>query len=271
MTDYTIAVLEDAIAVLDALSAAADGLTLTEIARETGLVKNKTFRILATLEKHRLVQRDEEGAYRLGLRFFSFSERLHGQTDLTRAAQPVMDRLAQETGESIFLGIIDGREALCVDARESRRTVRLYARVGRRAPLYAGGIPKLLLAFLPENQRQALLDEITLEPFTEQTVVDRAALEALLARVREQGYIVAADDLDQGAHSIGAPIRDFSGRVVAAISIAGPSVRFTDDAISRYVELVCKAADDISVALGYAERQRLAGNGDGRWEAARAL
>lgn len=266
MPDYTIAVLEDAIDVLNALLAAEDGLTLGEIARETGLGKNKTFRILATIEKHRLVQRDEDGAYRLGIRFLSFGERVRSQTNLLRAAQPAMDRLAQETGESIFLGVIDGREALCVDARESRRSIRLYAHVGRRAPLYVGGVPKLLLAFLPEQEREALLDEIELEPFTAHTMVDRAALTALLAQVREQGYIVSADDLDLGAHSVAAPIWDYSGRVVAAISIAGPSVRFTEATIRRYVELVCEAADDISTALGYEEMRAFSGNGDGRRE-----
>lgn len=268
MPDYTIAVLEDAVDVLHALLAAEDTLTLGEIARETGLGKNKTFRILATIEKHRLVQRDEDGAYRLGIRFLSFGERVRSQTDLLRAAQPAMDRLARETGESIFLGVIDGHEALCVDARESRRSIRLYARVGRRAPLYVGGVPKVLLAFLPEQEREARLDEIELEPYTEHTTVDRAELAVLLAQVREQGYIVSADDLDLGAHSIAAPIWDYRGRVVAAISIAGPSARFTDAAIRRYVDLVCEAAADISAALGYEEMRVLSGNGDRHQEPA---
>ncbi|MDX1664668.1 MAG: IclR family transcriptional regulator [Candidatus Promineifilaceae bacterium] len=271
MPDYTIAVLEDAFDILTALLAAADGRALSECARETGISKNKTFRILATLEKQRLVQRDEEGIYRLGIRFLAFGERVRRQTDLLRAAQGAIDWLAEETGESIFLGVVDGQEALCVAARESHRSVRLFAHIGRRAPLYVGGVPKVLLAFQPEEDRAELLDQIELKPFTADTVIERAALEELLANVRAQGYIISADDLDLGAHSVAAPIFDYTGRIVAAISIAGPSVRFTEAALRRYVKLVREAAADISSALGYEEVQGLASDGDRRRKSALVL
>lgn len=251
MPDYTIGVVEDAIEVLNAFLNGDEGLTLAEVTTRTNLVKNKAFRILSTLEKHRLVQRDAAGVYRLGVRFLSFGERVRDQVDLLRASAPVMDWLAAETEESIFLGVIDGQEALCIDARESTRSIRLFARVGRRAPLYVGGVPKVLLAYLPDEERKALLSEIEFESFTPYTVRDSAALEAILCEIREQGYIVTADDLDVGAHSVAAPLFDYTGRVVAAISIAGPSNRFDDEVIERYVELVQEGANRISVMLGH--------------------
>lgn len=251
MPDYTIGVVEDAIGVLNVFLNADEGLTLAEATKRTDLVKNKVFRILSTLEKHRLVQRDGAGVYRLGVRFLSFGERVRDQVDLLRASAPLMDWLAAETEESIFLGVIDGQEALCVDARESPRSIRLYARVGRRAPLYVGGVPKVLLAYLSDEERETLLDEIEFEPFTPYTVSDRAELEEILCKIREQGYLVTADDLDVGAHSVAAPLFDYTGRVVAAISIAGPSNRFDDEAIERYVELVQEGASRISATLGF--------------------
>lgn len=256
MPDYTIAVVEDAIRVLDTCLNADGPISLADITRETGLVKNKTFRILATLEKHHLVERSGNGGYRLGVRFLSFGEDVRGQMDLVQASQTVMDRLAAETEESIFLGVVDGREALCVEARESKRSIRLYARVGRRSPLYVGGVPKVLLAYLPEDQRQALLEETTFQAFTPHTIRSRDELEGLLKTIREQGYIVTADDLDLGAHSVAAPIWNYEGRVVAAISIAGPSARFTPEAIERYVTLVRLGASEISAKLGYREKSR---------------
>lgn len=251
MPDYTIGVVEDAIHVLEIFMNGKDRLTLAEITKESGLVKNKAFRILSTLEKHRLVNRDEDGAYTLGLRFLEFGHRVQTQTNLLAASRPVMDWLVQETGETIFLGVLDGTEVLCIDARESPRSIRLFAQVGRRAPLYAGGTPKILLAFLPAETRQALWETIDLKPITPYTLTDIPRFEELLAQIREQGYIVSADDLDVGAHSIAAPIRDYRGQVTAAISVAGPSHRFTDECIETYIKLVLKGAAQISEALGY--------------------
>ena len=249
--DYSIAVIEDAIQVLDTCLHADEPISLADITRETGLVKNKAFRILSTLEKHHLVERNGSGAYHLGVRFLSFGERVRGQMDLVQASQGVMDLLAAETEESIFLGVVDGCEALCVEARESQRSIRLFARVGRRSPLYVGGVPKVLLAYLPDDERQVVLDETTFEAFTSHTIRDRQELEKLLEQIREQRYIVTADDLDLGAHSIAAPIWNYEGRVVAALSIAGPSARFSADVIRRYVALVREGASDISAKLGY--------------------
>lgn len=251
MTDYTIGVIEDAIHVLETFLNGRECLTLAQITKESGLVKNKVFRILSTLEKHRFVTRDEGGHYRLGIRFLDFGQRVRDQMNLLRVSQPIMDWLVAETSESVFLGIIDGIEALCIDARESPRSIRLFAQVGRRAPIYAGGVPKLLLAFMLEEQRNALLDSITLEPLTPYTITDRTVLEELLQKIRQQGYVVTADDLDVGAHSIAAPIRDHQGQVVAAISVAGPSSRFTAKHIDCYLSLVQKGASQISRALGY--------------------
>lgn len=252
MPEYTIAVLEDAIRVLEVfLSDEEECLTLAKITRACGLSKNKTFRILSTLEKHRFVERDDAGVYRLGIRFLDFGQRVQKEMDLLRASRPVMDWLVEQTRETIFLGVIDGNEALCVDMRESPQSIRLFAEIGRRGPLYAGGVPKVLLAFLPDEERNALLDSIELKPITPYTVTDRRALEQLLREIRAQGYVVTADDLDIGAHSIAAPIWDHRGRVVAAISVAGPSNRFTDDRIRKYVELVRQGAAEISRALGY--------------------
>lgn len=251
MTKYTIAVVEDAIHVLETFLNGEERLTLAQITQLTGLSKNKTFRILSTLEKHRFVERDETGAYYLGVRFLDFGEQARNELDLLEVSGPVLDWLQQETRESIFLGVIDGEEALCVDMRESPQSIRLYAEVGRRAPLFAGGVPKVLLAFMPETEREAMLDCVDFEQITPYTITDRQALENMLARIRKQGYVVTTDDLDEGAHSIAAPIRDHQGHVIAAISVAGPSNRFTDDCIKHYIALIRKGADRISRSLGY--------------------
>lgn len=251
MSDYTIAVVDDAIAVLELFLEGQSRLSLAQLTRESGLNKSKTFRILATLEKHRLVDRDESGAYRLGIRFLDFGRHVRDQLNLLDASQPVMDWLVQETRETIFLGVIDGHEALVVDIRESPQAVRLAFDVGHRAPLYAGGVPKVLLAFLPEGEQQATLDQLQLESFTPHTITDRDRLKSRLDEIRDQGYAITSDDLTEGVHSIAAPIWNDAGQLAAAISIAGPSNRFTEERIGRYTDLIQDGAARISRALGY--------------------
>ena len=161
-----------------------------------------------------------------------------------------MDQLVVETGETVFLGALDGRQALCIDARESPQSIRLYARIGRRSPLYAGSIPKLLFAFLPDPVREEWLQELELTPITSYTVTDRDQLRQQLIHIRSQGYAITSNDLDEGATSVAAPIRDHTGQVVAAISVAGPSQRFSEDRIDWILTQVLKGAAEISANLG---------------------
>jgi IclR family KDG regulon transcriptional repressor len=244
LTDYTVAVLEDSIQILELLQSQDDGLTLAQITDASGFVKNKVFRILYTLEKHHLVTRDEDGLYWLGMRFLEYGQHVKRQMTLLEASRAAMDWLVQESCETIFLGIVSGTDGLCVATRESPQSIRLFAEVGRRVPLHSGGTTKVLLAYLPDDEQRAALDSFDGQ-------IDRPALEKRLAQVRQQGYAVVVDELDKGAHSVAAPIRDYRGRVVAAVSIAGPSHRFSDEVIERYIRLVQKAAGQISAALGY--------------------
>lgn len=245
MTEYTVAVLEDAIQILDRLSENPDGLSLAQITESSGFVKNKVFRILYTLEKHRMVERDERGHYHPGSRLQEFGQGFQNRTTLLEASGPVMDRLVVETRESIFLGVVNGWDALCIAVRESPRSIRLYAQVGRRAPLHSGGVPKVLFAFMPDDEREALLDHFG------ENEQERKALAERLSKIQEDGYVVVVDELDIGAHSIAAPIHNQYGQVIAAISIAGPSNRFDAATIPNYVKLVCQSAQQISRALGY--------------------
>ena len=258
LTDYTIAVLEDTIRILGLFRNEHGGLSLAEIADSSGLVKNKAFRILFTLEKHHMVERDENGKFRLGLRFLEFGRHVQSQTRLLQSSHSVMDWLVQETRESIFLGVISGEEALCVAVRESPRSIRLFAEVGRRTALHSGGVPKVLLAHLSGSERGVLLDKYH-ESASDASghMINRQALEEVLDHIRETGYAVVIDDLDIGALSIAAPIRSHQGRVIAAISIAGPSHRFTDERIQHYTQVIVKAAGQISMTLGYASPEIL--------------
>ena len=247
MTDYTIAVLEDSLHVLDVVHQG-HGLTLAQITESSGFVKNKVFRILFTLEKHHYIERDSMGLYHIGSRLLAFQNGANQHQTLLDASQDAMDWLVQETSESIFLGVVDGTDALCIAARESPQSIRLFAEVGRRVELYHGGVPKTLLAHLPYPKQQTFLNRIANEIDPD---VDLDHLRQKLRRIVEQGYTVVVDELDEGAHSIAAPIRDHTGKVIGGMSIAGPSMRFTDEKVEYFIQLIVSATANISAQLGY--------------------
>lgn len=249
MTDYTVAVLEDAINVLRIIRDHPEGITLARITERTRMVKNKIFRILYTFEKQGMVSRDAHSVYHLGADLLDFGQHVQSQTVLLEVSRAVMDRLVVETGETIFLGVINGADALCVAMRESPHSIRLFAQVGRRAPLHSGGVPKVLFAFLPAAERARLIEVlIGDEPALQ---AEREALAERLTQIRSDGYVIVKDELDQGAVSVAAPIYNHRGQVVAAISIAGPSVRFNSARIQQYVEMIQDASREISRSMGY--------------------
>ncbi|MDQ7037147.1 MAG: IclR family transcriptional regulator [Anaerolineae bacterium] len=256
MTDYTVAVLEDSLHILEILNTCPDGLTLADLTTATGFVKNKVFRILYTLEKHHIVQRNEVGFYQLGYRLLELSNNVQIDTLLIDISRPVMKDLVRNSSESVFLGVVNGRDAVCIAAEESPQSIRLFAQVGRRTALHSGGVPKVLLAFMSDKEQKQFLNEY----FTDNvqilsTGLTRPMLIQQIAEIQAQGYAIIIDELDLGAHSIAAPIRNQSGEVVAAISIAGPSNRFPEERIKYYVQLIIEASDQISAELGYSVPQ----------------
>lgn len=247
--DYTIAAVDRAMRVLEALAEKPDQ-GVTEIAQRLGLTKSLVFRILATLEARAYVSRDPEAAtFSLGYRAAVLGERAERQRALLLAAQPEMDRLNETTAENVNLLVRDGLQALVIGTREGRHSMRLFAQVGRHGPLHAGGASTLLLAYAPEEVRRDVLAG-PLHAYTARTQVDPAEIEALLARIRARGWHVAQDDLDEGAFSVAAPILSVGGDVVAAISVAGAVARFDETRRNRYLDAVIGAARSISARLG---------------------
>jgi DNA-binding IclR family transcriptional regulator len=222
------------------------------LANRLGYSKNQVLRLLRTAEGFGAVACDPEtGCYRLGPLLYELSHvAMRGMT-LVAAAQDVLDDLWSATNETVHLFERDGLEALCVDRRESSRPIRLSAQIGRRLPLYAGACPKAILAHLPAEDRRAYYAATRLEPFTPRTLVDPGTLERDLADIRDRGYSVSDEDLDEGARAVAAPIFGRDGTVVGALSVAGPSSRMGSAELARYRPAVVAAARAISRRLGW--------------------
>jgi DNA-binding IclR family transcriptional regulator len=243
---YTVAVVDRALRLLQAV-ARRPGQRMTGIAAETGTTNARTFRLLATLEQAGFVRQTGEGTYQLGVQALVLSEFARQQLDLPAIAQPHLESLAERTGETVLVRVIDGLASVCVAKVDSRHEFRVHPDFGVRRPLHVGS-GKLLLAFAPPALAERVI-AAGLPRFTPNTTVTAAGLRAQLARIREQGHGISRGERIEGALAIGVPIRDERGEVVASLSIAGPAVRLSDK-IDTYLGMLHKAAQKISEGLG---------------------
>lgn len=247
---YIVSAVDRALHLLE-IVAENQNIGLSELARLSGMNKTLTFRMATTLEARGFLMKDaSEKTYSLGYKPLYLSEQVQHQSPLVRAANPVLDDLAARTRENVSMLVRDGLGTICVAIRQSPQPIRLYAELGRHGPLHVGGGPKLLLAFAPKDVQEAVLSS-KLEAYTPSTLVDPKRLANKLALIREQGFNTSRGDLDLGAFSVAAPIRDHAGRVVASISVAGPQSRLTDDLENLYIRLLLDASTDISMKLGW--------------------
>ncbi len=252
--DYHIQVLDRVFRILDALSDDRSEAGVSELAGRLRLHRSTTHRLLMVLERNRYVERSQPtGRYRLGSKLFELGTRVLARIDLGDTARPFLERLVTETGETAHLGVLRQGEVVSLFNVQSTRNLRAPATVGRRIPAYCTSLGKALLAFLPERELEALVKTLPLKPYTPKTLARPSLFRAELKRVRKRGYAIDDEEFEEGLRCIGAPIRDHSGRVIAALSIAGPVSRLKDSRMSALSHSVARASTDMSRKLGYRE------------------
>src|SRR5262245_14046067 len=248
---YRVQVLERAVDILQVLSEDSRELTAGEVAERLSLHKSTIHRLLTVLDHHRLIRRNgETGRYSLGLRLFELGTRAVRGLQLRDQAQPHLDRLARETGETVHICVFDSGEMVSLAYAEGIRSLRMPATVGRRTPAYCSAVGKAVLAFLSE----AALDDALARPMrarTDKTLITRAALLADLRQVRIRGYAVDNEEIEKGLRCVGAPVWNYSGEVIAAVSVAGPSFRITRSRVPAIARAVLGMARRLSADLGY--------------------
>ena len=241
-----------ALTLLDALGDSRGEVGVAELSKRVGLHVSTAHRILATLVARGYGrQNPDTGRYALGAKAFHLAESYLGQMDLRHMVRPVLERLGQETGETANLVILDGREALYLDKVESPQSLRIFSRIGRRAPLYCTAAGKVLLAWRPNAEQSALLGRSPLGRLTKRTIISLSQLRQELERVREQGYGLDLEECEDGASCIAAPVRNAKDETVAAVGISGPSIRMNAQRIQGLVPSVTEAGRQASERLGW--------------------
>jgi IclR family KDG regulon transcriptional repressor len=258
MSDGGLSSVGNAARLLKAFLSREKEIGVSELARRLGLGKSTVHRLLTTLVQEGLVERNPEtGAYRLGLTMFELGQVVQSHMDLHGAVGPVLAALREETHEGCQVGVLDGHEVVYIDRLESSQTLRLFNETGRRVPVHTTSSGKTLLAHLTEPELERVLAAASpLAQMTPKSVTDPAVLRAELARIRARGWSEAVEEREIGVASIAAPIRDTSGRVVAAISIGGPAARMGAQQRRRLAEVVVEAGEAASRRLGWSPETR---------------
>jgi DNA-binding IclR family transcriptional regulator len=230
-----------------------DGLSLSEICHQLGIPKSSGHALLMTLvERGYLRDGLRERTYRLGPAIFEIGSAYIASTDLVSDGQAIVRETAQRCDETVHLAVLDQQDVLYVAKQEGTRTIRMVSAVGKRFPAYGTGVGKVLLADLSDAELLRRFPEgMYLPALTEYTITEPQALRAELARIRVQGYALDHEESTPGLCCVAAPVYAASGRIVAAMSIAVPSVRFTDTRREELLALICAQAKRLSTILGY--------------------
>lgn len=241
-----------AMELLNCLAQAGGPLSLGELSRRTGIPKATVHGLLAAMRPSSVVEQSgEDGRYRLGTRLFEYGCAVSSGWNVLEAAAEPMRRAAEETGETVSLAALDGDSVLILDSAVAHGNYRVASQRGARLPLHCTSQGKLLLAYLPPQRRRALLRTCRFEDYTPHSHRSAEALEADLARIREQGFALENGEFRIGLRSVSAPVFNVEGQAAYALCAVGMFRRMDAPELERATQLVRETARRISYDLGY--------------------
>jgi IclR family transcriptional regulator, KDG regulon repressor len=249
--EYMLTSVKNGLRILRLFSIDTPELGITDISIRLGLHKTTVHRLIKTLEKEGFIEKNPKTRkYRLGISLLNLSGIIDIHTEIYREAIPVLESLTHNLGEAAHLSVLEGANTVYLYKIQCKHPVRLLSHIGKNNPCSCTSSGKVILAF----QTKEMIDYVISQGLPKcgpNSITDPDQFRNNLAYIRNKGYAVCIDELHEGVTSIAAPIRDYSGDVVAAVSVVGPNQRITPAAIPRFVEYVCRAGEEISRLLGY--------------------
>jgi len=254
----TVQAVERALAIIEVLANMGAPAAITELAEKVQLKVSTVHRLLATLIRRSFVEQDvKTSKYKLALKIYEIGNAaLYYTTDIRAKAKPYLEELVEKSNETANLAILDGGEVVFIDQVESNNLVivKMFGKVGSRGPAYCTALGKVLLADLQEKELDTVLANTIFEKYTNDTITQPEKLKKELERVRREGYALDLGEREEGVRCVAAPVRDHEGRVVAAVSVSGPSPRITTYYLNNeLIEIVRLEARKISTELGFIE------------------
>ncbi|MEP0763725.1 MAG: IclR family transcriptional regulator [Chloroflexota bacterium] len=249
--------VERAFRLLELLAEADRGAGISDLAERSQLPVGTVHRLLNTLLRLGYADQDPEThKYTLGLRFMHLRGLVIQRLNLAQQAMPQMKALMHRVNETVHLAVLDEGEVVYIDRVEGLHTVGMYTQIGKRSFAHCTALGKVMLAHMPDSVWQQAVEKHGLYRRTPQTITTPEGLVKELERIRQRGFAIDDHESEQGIRCVAAPIRDYTGQVVAAVSISGPHTRIRPERDRELGELVCQTARQISASLGYLDADR---------------
>jgi DNA-binding IclR family transcriptional regulator len=248
---YNITALQRGLHLLQLFSRSERGLTAKQVTKLSGLPFSTVHRFLVNLESSGYLNCTGEGVYHLGVACFAVGQAALGQLDIRRLSLPYLQELNQQTRETIHLTVRHGLTAVYVEKLDSPEQLRIHSRIGASVPLHCSAVGKVMLAYMPSEERETVLRQLELKRFTTNTVGNLQELRTELHRVEKNGYANDLEEHELHIRCIAAPIWDHSGGVHAALSITAPLVRMPVPRLRQLAPMIQQAGLRISRELGH--------------------
>lgn len=251
--NYIIQKVIQALNILEQFHDDVDELSLSQLSKRLEMNEGSVEALLATLKARNYLEQDRYSrGYRLGFKNLELAQTVLKQTDLYRISHPVLAGLAGECGETSAVAVLSKTHVVELDAVHCEHPVRVVPRVGVHLPVHCTAAGKMLLASESDEAQELLLKGVELKRYTPNTITSPEELKLELRRIAARGYAVDDEELDRDVRAVAAAIRDYSGRVVGAVVITGPSVRIGDERlVGEFIPLAQRGAAEISARLGF--------------------
>ncbi len=243
--------LERALDILEELSKSDTGMRVNELCACLGLNKSTVSRMLATLASRGYVEKRNTGEYRLGLRIVELSSDRLSSVQLKTEALPYMEDLRNRVGLTVHLGMMVDMEVVYLEKLGAFSNIRMYSQIGKRVYAHCTGLGNAMMAYMDESAVLKILREKGMPRLTEKTVTSEEGVLKKLETVRRNGYAYDEEENEKGVHCVAAPIFDYRGNVIAAISTTGFFETITAEQVEALAQAVMDCAKKISKAMGY--------------------
>ncbi|KOP84012.1 IclR family transcriptional regulator [Cytobacillus solani] len=241
-----------ALDIINLVSMKKGGLGVTEIANQMDINKSSVYRILSTLVQYGYIEQDKgTERYKLGYQFLEVSSRLLESLDLRIEAKPFLQELEKETNEVIHLVVYDQGEVVYIEKLDGNEALRMHSKVGKRAPMHCTSVGKAILAHLPSEIVQEIIERKGLPVHTDKTITDINVFIEELKEVKRKGFALDLEENEYGITCIAVPILDHLGKVAAAVSISGPTIRMTEARLIELEPRMIEIGKLISARLGF--------------------
>ncbi|WP_019153073.1 IclR family transcriptional regulator [Robertmurraya massiliosenegalensis] len=249
--DHHLSSVKNALRILKSFTTDEPEKKISDLSASLGLNKSTVSRTMSTLASEGFVFKDPESKkYRLGLSILSLSGIVNSHMDVYRESQPVLMKLVENIGETAHISVLDNLEVIYLNKVECNHPVRFLTHIGKRNPAYCTSSGKVLLAFSDDKIVESVINK-SLQKFNKNTVADPEQLRTYLKKVRKDGFAYSVEEFLEGVNSVAAPIYDYRGKVIAALTVVGPKQRIQTHKIPTLSKKVIQAAKEISERMGY--------------------